>query len=57
VHAERRRGRQRSRILYWFRTPPGVRVGRSALDEDAILLFEENNPCLDFDWVRLLKGV
>jgi hypothetical protein len=56
VHAERRRGRQRSRILYWFRTPPGVRVGRSALDEDAIRLIEENNPGLEFDWVRILKG-
>jgi hypothetical protein len=56
VHAERRRGRQRSRILYWFRTPPGVRVGRSALDENAIRLIEESNPGLEFDWTRILKG-
>jgi hypothetical protein len=56
VHAEKRRGRSRSRILYWFRTPPGVKVGRSALDEDAIRLIEEHNPAVDFDWTRILKG-
>jgi hypothetical protein len=42
--------------LYWFRTPPGVRIGRSALDEDAIRLIEEHNPDVDFDWTRILKG-
>jgi hypothetical protein len=52
----RRRGKPRSRILYWFRTPPGVRVGRSALDEDAIRLIEEHNPDVEFDWTRILKG-
>jgi hypothetical protein len=33
-----------------------VRVGRSALDEDAIRLIEEHNPDVDFDWTRILKG-
>lgn len=56
VHADRRRGKPRSRLLYWFRTPPGVRVGRAALDEDAIRLIEEHNPDLAFDWTRILKG-
>jgi hypothetical protein len=56
VHSERRRGKSRSRILYWFRTPPGVKVGRAALDEDAIRLIEEMNPSLEFDWPRILKG-
>jgi hypothetical protein len=56
VHAGgRRKGKGRSRILYWFRTPPGVRVGRAALDEEAIRLIEEYNPELDFDWTRILK--
>ena len=41
VHAGRRNGRSRQRILYWFRTPPGVKVGRPALDEDAIRWIEE----------------
>ena len=56
VHADRQRGRGQSKILYWFRTPPGVRVGRAALDEDAIRLLEEHNPEIDFDWTRILKG-
>ncbi len=44
-------------MLYWFRTPPGVRVGRAALDEDAIRLIEEHNPEIDFDWTQILRGV
>jgi hypothetical protein len=56
VHSERRRGKARSRILYWFRTPPGVKVGRSALDEDAIRRIEESNPTVEFDWTQILKG-
>ena len=52
----RRRGKGRPRILYWFRTPPGVRVGRSALDESAIRLIEQHNPDVEFDWTRILKG-
>jgi hypothetical protein len=41
--------------LYWFRTPPGVRVGRSAIDEDAIRLLEQHNPDVQFDWTHILK--
>ena len=33
-----------------------MRVGRSALDEDAIRLIEEHNPDVEFDWTRILKG-
>ena len=29
-----------SALLYWFRTPPGVRVGRAPIDETAIRLLE-----------------
>jgi len=47
VHPEKRKGKGRTRILYWFRTPPGVKVGRSALDEDAIRLIEEQHPNID----------
>lgn len=56
VHPTRGKGKSRSRILYWFRTPPGVRVGRGPLDEDAIRLIEAGNPELEFDWTRILKG-
>jgi hypothetical protein len=33
-----------------------VRIGRSALDEDAIRLIEQHNPDVEFDWTRILKG-
>jgi hypothetical protein len=56
VQGDRRRGKGRPRLLYWFRTPPGVKVGRSALDEEAIRLIEELNPGIEFDWTRILKG-
>jgi hypothetical protein len=55
VHPTGRRGKGRSRILYWFRSPPGVRVGRGPLDEEAIRLLEAGNPDLEFDWTRILK--
>jgi hypothetical protein len=56
VHAGRRNGRSRQRILYWFRTPPGVKVGRPALDEDAIRWIEEHNPDIKFDWPKILEA-
>ncbi|HVL69248.1 MAG TPA: hypothetical protein VM364_18460 [Vicinamibacterales bacterium] len=56
VHAARRKGRAKPRILYWFRTPPGVRVGRAPLDEEAIRQIEAANPDVEFDWTRILKG-
>ena len=56
LHAGRRNGRSRQRILYWFRTPPGVKVGRPALDEDAIRWIEEHNPDIEFDWPKILEA-
>src|SRR4029450_1702908 len=56
VHSPRRRNRGRPRILYWFRTPPGRRVGRAALDEDAIRLIEEHHPQIHFNWPQILNG-
>jgi hypothetical protein len=32
-----------------------VRVGRAAIDEEAIRLIEEHNPDVHFDWTRILK--
>jgi hypothetical protein len=32
-----------------------VRVGRAAIDEEAIRLIEEHNPEVHFDWARILK--
>ena len=56
VHQARRRGKGRQRILYWFRTPPNVRVGRAALDEEAIRTIEECNPDIAFDWGNILEA-
>ncbi len=56
VHSSRQRGRARQRILYWFRTPPGVKVGRPALDEDAIRWIEEHNPDVEFNWPKILEA-
>ena len=43
-------------MLYWFRTPPGVKVGRTALDDEAMRRIEQLNPDIEFDWPRYLKG-
>jgi hypothetical protein len=32
-----------------------VRVGRAAIDEDAIRLLEQHNPDVQFDWTHILK--
>ena len=49
-------GGRAQRILYWFRTPPGVKVGRPALDEEAIRWIEEHNPDIEFDWPKILEA-
>jgi hypothetical protein len=51
----KRRGRTETRILYWFRTPPYVKVGRAAIDEEAMRLLEERHPDVAFDWSRILR--
>jgi hypothetical protein len=56
VHTVRRRGRERTRLLYWFRSPPAVRVGRPALDPDAIRGIEQANPDIVFDWPAILEA-
>ena len=44
------RGKARPRMLYWFRTPPGVRIGRSPFDPDMRRELEAQNPDVVFDW-------
>ncbi len=55
LHTFRGRRGAEPRLLYWFRTPPGARVGRHPLDEEAIRAIEASNPSLDFDWGEMLK--
>ena len=54
-HTYRSGGEPRLRVLYWFRSPPGVKVGRLALDPEAIRAIEESHPGLRFDWDTILK--
>ena len=42
------------RLLYWYRTAPGIVLGRPALDEDAIRTIEESHPDIEFDWPAIL---
>jgi hypothetical protein len=50
MHWCREGSKQRSRILYVFRTPGGVRVGRDALDAEVLKEIEEQHPDIEFDW-------
>ncbi|MEO8680168.1 MAG: hypothetical protein ABI665_14050 [Vicinamibacterales bacterium] len=52
LHADR--PGERPRLLYWYRTAPGIVLGRPPLDEDAIRTIEEQHPEVDFDWPAIL---
>src|SRR6185369_1992280 len=49
-----RRGKVRTRILYWFRTPPNVKVGRQPFDDALRRALEAQNPGVDFDWQKIV---
>ncbi len=48
-----RRGKTRARVLYWFRTPPNVKVGREPFDEEVRRTLETQNPGIEFDWQKI----
>jgi hypothetical protein len=48
-----RRGKTRARVLYWFRSPPNVKVGREPFDEDVRRALEAQNPGVAFDWRKI----
>ena len=52
MHADR--PGDRPRLLYWYRTAPGITLGRRPLDEDAIRTIEDQHPDIDFDWPAIL---
>jgi hypothetical protein len=56
MHWYREGQRQRSRILYVFRTPGGVRVGREALEPEILRRLEREYPDIDFDWHAVLEN-
>ena len=54
VHSVARRGKPtRPRIIYWYRTPPGIRVGRPPFDDEMRRTLEGRNPGVVFDWAAL----
>jgi hypothetical protein len=54
VDVSPRGGNSSSRLLYWFRTPPGVKVGREAFDADVRRTLEEQYPDVTFDWKTIM---
>jgi len=54
MHAYRpQRGPQQTRVLYLFRSPSYVRLGRRALDDEAREALEHTHPDVSFDWTVL----
>lgn len=56
MEAPARRSGGPSRVLYWFRTPPGVRVGGLPLDDETKRLIESRHPEIRFDWRQIMSG-
>ena len=48
-----RRGKTRQRVLYWYRTPPNVRVGREPFDPHVMRALEAQYPDVRFDWDQI----
>jgi hypothetical protein len=56
LHAFPRRGKaSKPRLLYVFRTPPGIKLGREPFDETIRREVEAQHPDIRFDWVKLSK--
>lgn len=50
-----RRGKVRSRVLYWFRSPPDVKLGREPFDPEVRRALEAQNPDVTFDWRAIVE--
>ena len=46
----------RSRVIYWFRTPPGVKVGRTPFDLATQRSLEQQYPDVSFDWSQIVAA-
>jgi hypothetical protein len=49
------RSKARPRVLYWFRTPPNIKVGRSPFDPEVRRALEVQNPDIAFDWEAIVR--
>jgi hypothetical protein len=43
------------RLLYWFRSPPNVKIGREPFDAVVRTALEQQYPDLQFDWPQILR--
>jgi hypothetical protein len=50
------RGKARPRVLYWFRTPPNLKIGRAPFDPDIQRALEHQNPDIAFDWKAIVHA-
>jgi hypothetical protein len=56
MHLYREGPRQRSKILYVFRTPGGVRVGRDPLEPEVLRQIESQYPDIQFNWATVRES-
>jgi hypothetical protein len=50
-------GPGRARVLYLFRSPANLRIGRTALDAEVMEALEHTHPDLSFDWGSISREV
>jgi len=56
MHAYRAgQGGQQAKVLYLFRTPANVKIGRKPLDAEVLEALEHTHPDLNFDWTALRR--
>ena len=51
----RRGGKSHPRLLFWFRSPPQVKVGRAPFSDEVRQMVEAQNPGMTFDWARIMS--
>ena len=51
-----RKGKSRPRVLYWYRTPPNVKVGRPPFDAEMRRAIEAQYPDVSFDWTKIVEA-
>ena len=50
-----RRGKVRPRVLYWYRSPPDIKVGREPFDPAVRRALEVQYPDIAFDWRAIVE--
>lgn len=48
------RSKARPSVLYWFRTPPNLKIGRLPFDPEIRRALEAQNPGVAFDWEAIV---